>query len=349
MHLRQKRTAPRDDDGHHSATQQLHALTLLRHYSPMKILIQALVLLTLILPAHGHAETYQATAPSNITVQVGPDGLVVHQRSVRYEVFSAIPDDIKVGVPFATRLATITTLSNRDNDDQTDTIEVTVDALSGPVQHRIATFADAGSTGTVASPYFITTQTGCCSPLTRHHVRNIETAKLLFTSTGPGEAGLVALMSVPNHHPTVERWAAFEGLPESASQDRALLGYLRYGDRNGSIDTLALRMNVADQPEEFALDLPDCGALLWVEPGKPPTPGQPTRPPSGTCFAPPGLSYSTALFTLEHKSGTLGGFDLEFSMDGKVYATIPVNNDHLDLAHATLAPGMSLVPAQQTP
>ena len=40
---------------------------------------------------------------------------------------------------------------------------------------------------------------------------------------------------------------------------------------------------------------------------------------------------------------------LEVSLDGKVYATIPVLNDHLDLAHAKLAPGMSFMPARLTP
>lgn len=311
----------------------------------MKILIPVSVLLTLVLPVPGHGETYQATAPSDITVQIRPDGFVVHQKSVRYEVFSAIPDDIEVGVPFQFRLATITTVSDRENDDETSTIHVTIDALSGPVPRRIATFSDAGSIGTVSSPYFITTQTGCCSPLTRHHVRNIETGALLFTATGSSQAGLVALMNVPNHHPTIERWAAFEGRPETANETPALLGILRYGDRKGPIDTLALRMNVADQPQDIMIDLPECGALHWVEPGTPPQQTQ----PGDTCFTPQYLSYAKPLFSLEHQSGPLGGFQLELSLDGRVYATIPVHNDHLDIAHATLTRGISLAPTRQSP
>lgn len=320
----------------------------LRHHPRMKFLITVSVLLTLVLPARSESEMYQATAPSNITVQVRSDGLVVHQRSVRYEVFTAIPDDIKVGVPFSNRLATITTISDGEIDDQTHTIEVTVDALSGSAPDRIVAFADAGSEGIVSSPYFITTQSGCCSPLTRHHVRNIETGKLLFTATGPGQAGLVALMNVPNHHPTIERWAAFEGRPEAASGNPTLLGYLRYGGRNGPIDTLALRMDLARQPEEFVLGLSECGALLWIEPGTPPAEGQPRRPSGKTCFVPQHLSYSTGLFTLEHASGALGSFELELSLDGKVYAAIPVKNDRLDLVHARLAPGMVLEPTRQS-
>jgi hypothetical protein len=156
-------------------------------------------------------------------------------------------------------------------------------------------------------------------------------------------------MNVPNHHPTIERWAAYEGRPDGGNDDRAMLGYLRYGDRHGAIDTIELRMNVADQPEEFIMDLPECGALLWVEPGKTPGPGEPRRPSGEGCFTAQYLSYAKGLFTLEHKSGPLGGFELEFSLDGKVYATIPVENDHLDLTHARLALGMSLVPAPQSP
>lgn len=315
----------------------------------MNILLPAAVLLTLVLSLHGRAETYRATAPSDITVQITPDRQVVHQKSVRYEVFSAIPDDIKVGVPFETRLATITTLSDRENDDETNTVEVTVDALSGPAPRRIAAFSDPGSTGTVSSPYFITTQTGCCSPLTRHHVRNIETGKLLFTATGSSQAGLVALMNVPNHHPTIERWAAFEGRPDTANENPALLGILRYGDRNGPIDTLALRMNVADQPQDFIIDLPECGALQWIETSTAPARNQPKQPPRQACFTAQYLSYSKPLFALEHQSGPLGGFELQIAMDGKIYATIPVHDDHLDIAHAKLARGITLVPVPQSP
>ncbi len=315
----------------------------------MKILIPLSVLLTLVLPACGEVTTYRATAPSDITVQLKSDGWIVHQKSVRFEVYPAVPDDIRVGVPFSPRLATVTTVSDGEGDDQANEIEVTVDALLGAAPRRIASFSDAGSQGVVSHAYFITTQTGCCSPLTRHHVRNIETGKLLFTATGPGEAGLVALMDVPNHHPTITRWAAYEGRPEGSPEDPALLGYLRYGDPNGAIDTVALRMNVADQPKDFILDLPECGALLWVEPGRSPAAGKPERPSGETCHTSQALSYSKGLFSLEGQTGTLGGFDLEFSLDGKVYANIPVEHDNLDLTHARLARGMNLIPVRQSP
>lgn len=338
--------APPYDNGRHPASGALDVLTVLWHHSEMKLLLPVLVLMTLLLPGCGEAETYTATAPSNITVQVEPDGLFVHQRSVRYEVFGAIPDDIKVGVPFSLHLATITTVSDGRTDDPSKAIEVAVDALSGSAPRRVATFSDDGSEGIVSSPYFITTQSGCCSPLTRHHVRNIETGMLLFTATGHGEAGLVVVMDVPNHHPKIKRWAAYEGRPDGGNEDRALLGYLRYGDRNGAIDTIEVRMNVADQPKDFILDLPECGALRWVEPGRTPAPGQPTRQSDEKCFDPERLSDSTKLLTTEHKSGAIGGFELEISLSDKVYAAIPVEDDRIDLVHARLARGMSLVPAR---
>ena len=118
---------------------------------------------------------------------------------------------------------------------------------------------------------------------------------------------------------------------------------------DGALNTIALRMDIAEQPEEFMLDLPDCGALLWRDPGKQPAQGQPRRPAAGTCFEPPDLSYSTALFTVEHGTRTVGGFELELSLRGTVYAEIPVVDDRLDLARSKLAPGMSLVTARQFP
>ena len=228
-------------------------------------------------------------------VEVGPQGLIVHSRSVRHEVYAAIPEDIKVGQPFEQRLATITTVSDGPIDDQTSTIEVTVDALSGSSLHRITAFSDPGSEGTVASPYFITTQRGCCSPLTRRHVRNLETGKPLFTATGSDVAGLVALMTVPNHNPGLARWAAFEGLPEAGNGDPTMLGYLRYGDGQAAIDTLELRMDVAKQPADLMIDLPECGALLWLAPAT-------TRRQASRTGQRPGSASSRPGFHTRHRS-----------------------------------------------
>ncbi len=310
----------------------------------MRLLLPAVGLLALVVPAR--AQTYHATDPASITVQVGPEGLVVHQRSVRYEAYADVPEDIRVGVPFGNRLATIATVASGALDDQTSRVEVVVQALSGPGLYRVTAFSDPGSEGAVAAPFFVTTQRGCCSPLTRYHVRAIETGRLLFTATGAGLSGLVAVMDVPNRHPAVERWAAFEGRPGERS-DPAMLGILRYGDRGGALDTLVLRMEVARQPEDVGLDLPECGALLWREPGREPPPGQPHRAAAGACFEPPGLSYATPLFGLEHAGAAPGGFELELSLHDTVYASIPVTRDRLDVAHARLAPGVSLAPVPQ--
>ena len=321
---------------------RVDATVAVRHTRGMRRLLLVLPVL-LIAPARVEAQSYSAAAPSSITVEVKPDGWIIHQRTVRFEAYEAIPDDIKVGVAFAPRLATITAHADGVVDDQTRTVEVTVDAMSGAGLHRVTAFSDPGSDGQVVGGlYFISTEPGCCGRPALHHVRNVETGKWLFNASGGFETGMSAWMDVPNHHPTIERWAAFEGLLV-ANKDPSMLGYLRYGDRNGAITTIALHMDPALQPEEFALDLPECGALLWREPGKSPGAGQPRRPAPGKCYD--GGSYApTSLFSLEHMIGRLGGFDLELSLEGKVYATIPVTDDRLDIAHAKLQSGMRLVP-----
>ncbi len=289
------------------------------------------------------AETYRTTATSSIEVEIGPGAPIVHRRSVRHELFQAFSNDIKVGQPVELRLATVTEISDGEPDDLSNSISVTVDAIAGPAPRRMASFSDQGSTGTLSSPWFVTTQSGCCSPLTRHHVRDIETGTPLFTATGNSNLGLVALMTELDSRPRVRRWAAFEGLPGADPNDPAMLGYLRYGDRHGAADTVELRMELARQPQEFPLSLPECGALLWRVPGQEPASGQPQRPAQDQCFTPPSLSYETPLHKLEHRPGTVGGFELELSLDGTVYAAIPVSEDRLDLEHARLERGVSLV------
>ena len=305
--------------------------------------VAVLVLLAIGPSANLRAETYRATATSSIKVEVGRGALVVHRRSVRHELFSAFPDDIKVGQPVELRLATVTEISDGEPDDLRDTIRVTIDALSGSALRRIASFSDPGSKSTVSSPWFVVAQSGCCSPLTRFHVRDIETGTPLFTATGNSDVGLVALMTELGTRPRVRRWAAYEGLPGLDAKDPAMLGYLRYGNRHGATDTVELRMEADRQPQEFAISLPECGALLWLIPGQEPASGQPKRPAPDKCFTPPGLSYETPLHHLVHSPGTVGGFELELSLDGTVYAAVPVRDDRLDLEHARLERGVSLV------
>jgi len=56
--------------------------------------------------------------------------------------------------------------------------------------------------------YLITRTEGCCALPTRYIVHNIDTGKWLFNASGAGEVGMAAWMEQPNHHPSVERWAA---------------------------------------------------------------------------------------------------------------------------------------------
>ena len=306
-----------------------------------------------ILLLHGPAQAQEPrrhsfSATSEITVEMTPEGMVTRQRSVRFEAYGAIPDDQRVGRGFPPRLATIATLSEGRADELQSRVEVTVDDLSGPAPRRIAAFSDPGSSGRLLGGglLFVTTEPGCCAAPALHHLRTIETGRFLFSASGNGEAGMASWMRVPNRHPTVERWAAFQGLAGTDAFDatKGALGRLRYGDHNGAVADLLLGMDPALQPEDFALDLPDCGALLWVEPGRAWVPGQPRRPTQGACRDASGY-FPQNLFSLEHATGPLGGFDLELSLRGTVYATIPVREDRLDLANARLAPGVTLTPA----
>ena len=288
------------------------------------------------------------TATSDITVEITPEGMVTRQRSVRFQAYGAIPDNLRAGAGFPPRLATVTTVTEGSADEPRSRVEVTVDDLSGPAPRRIAAFSDPGSEGRLLGGglFFVTTEPGCCASPALHHLRAVETGRLLFSASGPGEAGMASWMQVPNRHPTVERWAAFQGLVGTDAFDatKAALGRLRYGDRNGVVADLLLGMDPALQPEDFALDLPDCGALLWVEPGRAWVPGQPRRPAEGACRDASGYSPQN-LFSLEHGTGPLGGFEVELSLRGTVYAAIPVREDRLDLANARLTPGVTLTPA----
>ena len=102
---------------------------------------------------------------------------MLHQRSVTFDAYQAIPDDIKVGVPFASRLATITAKADGIVDDQTRVIDVTIDAMGGRAlaPHRRFFPIRAERANVVGGLYFITTEAGCCGLPARHHVRDVET------------------------------------------------------------------------------------------------------------------------------------------------------------------------------
>jgi hypothetical protein len=303
----------------------------------------------LVLPltaAQAETPTVRATAQSSIIVETNGDDWTIHERSVRFQAYLQPPADITYRVPFLRRLAEITTVSDGMIDDQAHRIEVTINDMSGPALRPIARFSDPGIEGKLLeSGYFVTTEPGCCERPPRHHVRNTETGTWLFDSSGGFDVGMAAWMGVPNHHPTLERWAAFEASPGDDA-DPALLGTLRYGDNDHAIDTFELRMEPARQPQDFRSDFPTCGALVWHERGKEPGAGQLHRPAEGKCYE-GGTYFPSSLFSLEHQTGLLGGFDLELSVYGKVYGTIPIAADRLDLAHAKLEQGMRLVPARR--
>jgi hypothetical protein len=212
----------------------------------------------------------------------------------------------------------------------------------------VASFTDPGNKGTIITPYyFVSTVYGCCALPSRNRVRTLETGRELFTSTGSGQAGAAIWMSVPNARPTIERWAAFEGeMGRGTYSTSRRLGVFSYGGPDGPLSTVALVSKawspILESPETRAhLELMDtlssCGTLGWIERGKR------VRPLEGGCL--PHNAYpGPSLFSLERKTAPegIGGIAVELSALGTVYATIPVENDRLGLAHATVKEGIIL-------
>jgi hypothetical protein len=287
--------------------------------------------------APAFAANYQMTVPATVKVEVHPDGGVTStSSSTRFETFSAIPDTINVGTKFPPRLAVITQTAITTPDDRTSRITVTVDDLSGPALRQVTRFSDSGESGEIhGGRYFAITTPGCCALPARHRVRSLESGKLLFDSSGTGTTGAAAWMAVANAKPGLERWVAFDGTV-GKDNDPTKLGELVYGDSHTALSHVVVRLKHPDkQLNEFQLDAATCGFILWVAPGSAPGPGKPSRPKEEQCSGNGG--YAPASFApVAHRDTreTLGGYEVELSVLGKPYVTIPISDDRLDVANA---------------
>lgn len=269
--------------------------------------------------------SYSLSGQSSITVEVPPNGFTIHQRDVHFELIQPIRD---WGAPW--RVATITSIRDGEIDAQQHRVEVTVDELSATGKHRLSAFSDKGSIGKdIGGDFIVITQLGCCGGLTQHHVYNSITGMKLFDSTGGWNVGMAAWIKVGD----TERWAAFQDMWVNSNTDQSLIGYVRYGAFNGVMSVVAFHMDPAQQEPGFTQEFGGCGALVWTTE---------RRPDPSRCFD--GGSYT--LGVPGHGDAPVNGVAVELSMLGKVYATIPVTNDRLDIAHATLAPGVTLVPGE---
>jgi len=298
--------------------------------------------------------------PSTITLSPSTEGgYAVESSTTRFQVYETLPPTVGPGAVFPPRLATITTWSKHPGGDERGEgeVRVRVQDLSKPDLPTIVEFADPGSEGQIAGRlYFVTTEPGCCALPSRHRVRALETGRAIFTATGAGEMGTTIWMSVPNAKPTIQRWAAYDAadpaLMEQGERETTRLGVLRYGDPDGALSAVMLVSTLldvvpgakpseaAEAAHEAAVDtLSSCVALGWVEKGKRLHPMPEGCPPMQGYY-----DWGESLFSLERKTAPdgIGGFKLELSGAGTLYASIPIERDRLDVKNAVLAKGIAL-------
>ena len=284
---------------------------------------------------------YTITGPSVANIERGEDGQYnIQAQESRYWLTQNYHLDPK----FVPRLVTTTTNWSWDGEEKYSVV-VTIDELGGPQPRRIAQFSDPGSSGNVlsGSNYYVTTQPPCCTATGLFHVRSLETAQLLFTSTGNGEVGAATFMFLrpPGTDVDLERWVAFEGNRDS-SADPVLLGHIRYGDTHGVLSDVEVRVKAGRQRtikagavRSEAEDASVCGFLRWVVPGYQQLANAPRRPAVGKCDFDGKFDMQPLGAYMRDKPQTdVGGFEVEFSISGRVYATIPITHDRLDPAHA---------------
>lgn len=286
--------------------------------------------------ADGH---HEAKANSSATVDIKSDGTVVmHSRNAEL-----IPYGVYNGERYLPRLATVTTdvtkRTDAEGDDPSSTVSVIVDDLSGETPNRLSSFSDPGSEGEIlGETYFDISQPGCCAGPTIHSIRSLEDGKLLFRATGDSEAGSSAWAEAPNSKPRLIRWAAFDGVVDEAAANAGVVGYLSYGDLNGTMSRLEIK--TADNKDDMNTGLSHEAKLVWVDAksqksGHEPASGSPENPES--------------IWSLDKISdpGKMGGFSLRLlNYDGHTLATVPVEADRLVAGQAKLGKG---IPVSELP
>ncbi len=299
------------------------------------------------------AITHDIAAPSKISITVRKDGTyTAESKTTDFVAYREIPDGWKVGQIFPPRVATITTTYVASNDDESTSLSVAVDDVSGRDIRRVAAFTDPGDSGKVVDgQFFVTTVHACCEMPALHRVRFLETGKLLFQSSGNTEFGAAAWAEIPNVFPNVARWAAFEPAGLFDSEDnQQVIGYITYGDLKGELSKVVIRSKAIPKGDAGQVatgtlrqNAAECGFVLWLVPG--PDGKKPSRPANGECSHFPGGSHVSAeLWDLAHQKAApiLSGFALEFSVLCRVYATIPIRNDRFDTSQGHIDPDLTV-------
>jgi hypothetical protein len=291
--------------------------------------------------------------PSKISITVKKDGTyTAKSKTTAFVAYQEIPDGWRVHQVFPPRVATVTTTYVASDDDESTSVSVSVDDVSGHDIRRVSAFSDPGNTGEVVDgQLFVTTTPACCEMPALHRVRFLETGKLLFRTSGDTEFGAAAWAEIPNVYPHVDRWAAFEaaGLFDK-EDDQNLVGFITYGDLKGELSKIRIRSKltatIGSGPKNYLTlrqDAAGCGFVVWQVPGS--DPNKLNRPAIGECSHFPGGSHiSTDLWPLAQPKANpiLSGFALEFSVLGRVYATIPIRNDRFDPSQAHIDPNLTI-------
>jgi hypothetical protein len=311
---------------------------------PTLCLAAALVAVALVA---AHAQTgHDASATSSAHVETvktdeGGTAVVMKVHNARFVPYYTYAADNDYPARLVTIVTDVLTRSDREGPDPSSTVSVTVDDLSGKEPKRLAAFSDPGDEGEViVRRYFASTMPGCCDSPAVHRVRALETGRSLFRSTGPGDVGSVAWAEVPNARPAILRWAAFDGDLGDEQFKAGVLGFITYGGDDGATARVRVATSAGeDEHNDLWEGLAHGASLVWVDPKKTDDAGGESQ---GEAESP------TQLWSLDGLSDPtkLGGFRLALMLDKKRLALIPIMGDRLAIERATLAPKLSLAPAQ---
>lgn len=298
-----------------------------------------------------NSQGYTLTAPSVAHIQRKADG---HYKIQAQESQFWLTQDAARHANFVPRLVTTTTHWSWD-DEEKYSVVVTIDELAGRTPRRIAKFSDPGVTGHVLAgdTYYLTLKSPCCDATGRFWFRSLDTGKFLFRATGFGEVGATAFMYVQTVGATVntERWVGFEGNTD-ATPDPTILGNLRYGSLDGMLSDVQFRVRAGSAPWPRARTgwseieaANECSSMRWLEVGKSHSSGgERKRPAPGECDLK--SDYRTDPFDSiagDAHPTVVNDIEVEYSISGDVYATIPIANDRLDIDHARISNRIELV------
>lgn len=249
---------------------------------------------------------------------------------------------------YALRMATLVTrfkfATGQEPAPFDATVAVSIDDVSGAAAKRLVSFTDPGAEGRLLTDkYFITTQPGCCAELVTHHVRFLETGKLLFRSTGREASRGIAWMEAPNT--PIRRWAAVDGKTTEAEWKRGLVGRVRYGDNTGVLSTI----EIAAEPDseihqDYAMAFGQATEPQWFDRNRKTGADPDYRASAGEAGSP------HVIWSLDGAKApvkAVGGFELRLRLvyepaDTPAFLVIPIEADAQQAEKATGIKGLKV-------